>query len=65
MMGNWNEDSWEGGLGEMLLSIPREMRVPEDACVRGCACQGGLFCGFLVGDAMGPGCSPCVFCQEP
>lgn len=44
----------------MLLSIPREIKVPENAYVRACACQGGLLCRFLVQHVMRPGCGPWV-----
>ena len=48
----------------MLLSIPREIGVPaglpENACVRASAFQGGLLCGVLTRDTMRPGCRPCL-----
>lgn len=63
-MGSWGigmRTAWSTpGLGEVLLSIPGEIRVPETACARACACQGGLLCRFLVRNAMRPGCGPCV-----
>lgn len=65
-MGNPSEGSLDFGfqLGEVLLSISREMRMvaglPENARVRACASRGGLLCRVLVRDATRAGCRPCL-----